>query len=69
MTLIVKIVTSRDKIVTSRDEIVTSRDTETWFNPGHESIRILNELISDIDELLNIDKYSRHIEKIKTALG
>ncbi|KAL5270587.1 hypothetical protein ACHWQZ_G001330 [Mnemiopsis leidyi] len=36
---------------------------------GHESIRILNELISDIDELLNIDKYSRHIEKIKTALG
>ena len=38
-------------------------------NPGHESIRILNELISDIDELLNIEKYSKHIEKIKTALG
>ena len=36
---------------------------------GHESIRILNELISDIDELLDIPKYNKHIEKIKTALG
>ena len=36
---------------------------------GHDSIRILNELISDIDELLDIPKYSKHMEKIKTALG
>ncbi|XP_078603088.1 adenylate cyclase type 9-like isoform X2 [Branchiostoma floridae x Branchiostoma japonicum] len=39
---------------------------EESFEGGKECIRVLNEIFSDFDDLLQKEEYARHIEKIKT---
>ncbi|KAI8486763.1 Adenylate cyclase type 9 [Branchiostoma belcheri] len=39
---------------------------EESFEGGKECIRVLNEIFSDFDDLLEKEEYARHIEKIKT---